>query len=690
LKNRLGIEPVSVREGIFLTLAALGVFFSTILALKATTVSTGEMAIWPADAIALAMMLLMKQRPVLALLTCRTASAAVSFATGFPALPAFAVNLASVLGIVFVYLALYLSKRRQMYEVRGLLGLFCLSAIGSGISAPLQATALTLFDKTSFLRVFESCFAANLIGIVVIVPTMMLMFDRKPLTHSEKKEWAGKTRAFLAYTLGVCLVFYVRDVPLLFLVPMGLVAVAYVADVGTVAISVLATAVIASVATVLGYGRFTVNHATPSTQLMMLQFFLGVITLFALPTAALIWEHRRLKEVLIVDKVEAEAASSAKSRFLAMISHEIRTPLNGVLGMAQIMAMNELQSDQAERLKVIRRSGEILLAILNDVLDLSKIEAGKLELETIEFDLEEVLRSTSHSYSPLAREKGLVYSQDIDAVAGLYRGDPTRLRQIFANLLSNALKFTEKGEIRISASFADDVLRLAVSDTGIGIPSHQLDKLFAKFTQADETTTRRFGGTGLGLSICSELATMMGGRIDVESEAGAGSCFTAVIPLIRLGDVAPPEADPELMESAFGAGRRVLAAEDNATNQLVLRTLLEMADFEVCIVGNGEEAVVAWESQDWDLILMDVQMPVMDGPDATRAIRAREAESGRARTPILALTANTMAHQVNGYLADGMDGHIAKPIDAETLFRSILDVIVQPNDRADAALEATA
>ncbi len=656
-----------------LCIAWLAAFCCTFVSLKTTVVSTGQMALWPADAITLAMMLVMRQRPLLVLLICRTASVALSAVTGFAFIPAIECNIASVLGIGFVYLTLSrIDKKPPIYQVKGLLLIFALAAIASAISAPLQAASIYLYYKSPFVPILSSCFAANLVSVAVIVPAILLIFDHEPVFGTEKSQRLKKILALGANIAATLAVFFISDKPLLFLIPIGLVALAYIAEVGTVAFGLLMTTVIASIATVSGHGPFAAVHVSPSGELLMLQAFLGVITLFGLPTAALISEHRRLKERLMLAKIEAEAASSAKSRFLAMISHEIRTPLNGVLGMAQIMAMNQLQPEQSERLKVIRRSGEILLSILNDVLDLSKIEAGKLELEDIEFDLGEVLRSTSHCYSPLAREKGLVYSQDIEAASGRYRGDPTRLRQIAANLLSNALKFTERGEIRVCAGYADGLFRLSVSDTGIGIPASQLDKLFAKFTQADETTTRRFGGTGLGLSICRDLAMLMGGKIEVTSAAGVGSCFTAVLPLTRVGEVAMPEADADLTASAFGAGIRVLAAEDNATNQLVLRTLLEMADFEVSIVGDGREAVSQWEKQDWDVILMDVQMPVMDGPEATREIRAREAAGGRARTPIIALTANTMTHQVDAYAADGMDGHVAKPIDAQVLFSAII------------------
>ena len=371
-------------------------------------------------------------------------------------------------------------------------------------------------------------------------------------------------------------------------------------------------------------------------------------------------------------KADAEAANTAKSDFLANMSHEIRTPLNGVLGMAQVMAMDALSEAQRERLQVVRASGEALLAVLNDLLDLSKIEAGKLTLESIDFDLGEVVRGACQTFAAAAEAKSLAFAIDIAAAEGTYRGDPTRLRQILLNLVSNAVKFTQIGAITVSAGAGDGRLSLAISDTGEGIAPEALEKLFSKFTQADASTTRRFGGTGLGLAICQQLAELMGGRIDVRSRPGAGSTFTVNIEAPRvaaaretLADAPTPTIRPAPMPL------RVLAAEDNPINQLVLKTLLSHAGVEPVIVENGFLAVEAWETEAWDLIFMDVAMPVMDGPTAVRLIRERESASGRPRTPIVALTANAMAHQIETYLAAGMDGHVAKPIEAASLFAAL-------------------
>jgi len=381
---------------------------------------------------------------------------------------------------------------------------------------------------------------------------------------------------------------------------------------------------------------------------------------------------------------EAEAASLAKSAFLATMSHEIRTPLNGVLGMAQAMAADQLPMAQRERLDVVRQSGESLLAILNDMLDLSKIEAGKLEIETIAFDLGDMSRGVHATFTALAHKKGLSFALDMDRAGGVYLGDPTRTRQVLYNLISNAVKFTETGEIRVTFDYADGALTTTVMDTGIGMSAEVLAGLFSKFTQADTSTTRRFGGTGLGLSICKELAELMDGSIRATSEEGRGSVFVFRIPMVRVGDTRDAGADPTAVEAHRSLDIRVLAAEDNSVNQLVLKTLLNQIEVAPVIVDNGQLALDAWEAGDWDVILMDVQMPIMDGLTAVRAIRRREAALGRPRTPILALTANAMSHQIAEYMACGMDGYVVKPIESLKLFEA-LDGVLNGEAPDDAA-----
>jgi glucokinase len=413
-----------------------------------------------------------------------------------------------------------------------------------------------------------------------------------------------------------------------------------------------------------------------------------VVRYEAQPTAAGGWvltsqdittDFRRTEELaataseLREAKAAADAANQAKSAFLATMSHEIRTPLNGVLGMTQAMALDGLSDAQRDRLSVIRGSGESLLAILNDILDLSKIEAGKLELEAIDFDLEDMLLGAYSTFTALANRKGVSFNLSTRPRArGAYHGDPTRIRQVVYNLISNALKFTESGQVRVETDYADGQLRISVTDTGMGIEPDRLSRLFERFVQADSSTTRQFGGAGLGLSICRELARHMGGDIEAESRVGFGSNFRLRLPLARAA-ASPPRRDPvaPVEPSPGHAQLTLLAAEDNHVNQLVLKTLLAPMGVALTVVENGRAALEAWRAQPWDLILMDVQMPLMDGPTATRAIRAEEAAQGRRRTPIVALTANVMADQIALYLQSGMDDCVAKPIQVAILFAAI-------------------
>ena len=392
--------------------------------------------------------------------------------------------------------------------------------------------------------------------------------------------------------------------------------------------------------------------------------------------------HRELHETmsdLVEARDAADAANVAKSQFLANMSHEIRTPLNGVLAMAEVMARGDLAPAQRERLSVVRQSGEQLLAVLNDVLDLSKIEAGKLELETQDFDLERIAQSVRDAFVVVANGKGLAFDVEVSReAAGVWRGDGDRLRQIVNNLVSNALKFTQEGSVKARFELADaGGIRLSVADTGIGIPSDKMPLLFDKFTQADSSTTRRYGGTGLGLAICRELAQLMHGSISVLSEEGKGSTFFAELPLGRGGVMETPVAPapaPEMESRSI----RLLAAEDNPVNQKVLQAIVEPMDVELIIVGDGRAAVEAWRRENYDLILMDIQMPIMDGIAAAKAIRAAETKEHRPRTPILALTANAMVHQIEEYMAAGMDGHVSKPIEIAKLYDALNRALAGP------------
>ncbi|WP_312163693.1 ATP-binding protein [Phenylobacterium sp.] len=373
---------------------------------------------------------------------------------------------------------------------------------------------------------------------------------------------------------------------------------------------------------------------------------------------------------LALEKAQAEAleASRAKSAFLAMMSHELRTPMNGVLGMAHALAATRLSRRQADYLDMIVQSGDSLMAILNDILDLSKIEAGKMDLECVGFDLEKLGRQTHLLWSEAARQKGLELSFEIDpATPAWLVGDPVRVRQILLNLISNALKFTEQGAVAVRIGpLAPQGVEIVVADTGLGMRRDQQEKLFQAFSQAEASTTRRFGGTGLGLSICRQLATMMGGEISVESEPGAGSTFRVALPL-AAGEA--PGAAEAAGESVSLEGRTVLVVDDNRVNQAVARAILEAGGAAVSIADDGIEGLDQLRAGRFDLVLMDVHMPRMDGIEALRRIRLGEA--GPAGVPVLALTADAMSDECERLVALGFDDVHPKPIQPAELMFSV-------------------
>ena len=388
----------------------------------------------------------------------------------------------------------------------------------------------------------------------------------------------------------------------------------------------------------------------------------------------------RTAEELADARDRAEQANRAKSDFLANVSHEIRTPLNGVLGMVQIMRREEREADQSQRLDVIADAGQALLSVLDGVLDLSKIDAGRLEAELHPFDVEEIVRLATAPHGSLAEQKEVRFSVEWRPDArGIWNGDGGKLRQVLSNLLSNALKFTAQGSIVLRIAPSEAGLQFEVADTGLGIAHEKQALVFEPFTQGDASTTRRYGGTGLGLAICRQFVRLMGGELELESQLGVGSTFSFHLPMARGGRsaaVAERLPEPGLEESSKPA--RILAAEDNPTNQLILRALLEPFNIELTMVADGREAVEAWAGGAFDLILMDVQMPILGGADATMEIREREGSEGLRRTPIIALTANVMRHQIEAYAQAGMDGHVSKPIQLSELLIAI-DTALTPD-----------
>ncbi len=406
-------------------------------------------------------------------------------------------------------------------------------------------------------------------------------------------------------------------------------------------------------------------------------------------THADISERKRVEQEGLQARQEAEQASRAKSEFLANISHEVRTPLNALMGLTRLLMDSPLNGEQKSWLNLMDSSAHALLAMLDDVLDLSRIEAGKLRIEQVRFNPLDTLNEVSALYAEQARAKPLTW--ELHTAPGLPQqilGDPGRLRQVLGNLLSNALKFTPRGgHIRISAQAlpakgsGSGLLQLQVQDSGIGISPRQQATIFDAFTQADASTARRFGGSGLGLAICSRLVKLMGGGIELQSALGQGSTFTVTLPLVEASttDQAPLSAPMELSEVQQAgqrfAGLCVLVAEDHPVNELLMNQLLQRLGCTVRNARDGEQAVEQWAQGGVDIVLMDVQMPGSNGLEATRRIRELEIRDGRRHTPIVAVTANAMNGDREACLIAGMDGYTPKPVSPQALMRAMDDAL---------------
>lgn len=380
-------------------------------------------------------------------------------------------------------------------------------------------------------------------------------------------------------------------------------------------------------------------------------------------------------------RIELEKSTKAKSEFLATMSHEIRTPMNAIMGMTHLLQKEEPRKDQMEPLSILDFSGKTLLALIDDVLDFSKIEAGRLEFESTEFEVKKLISTIIESFRVMARNKGVELKSDIEGdINTVLIGDPARLTQILNNLISNALKFTEEGGVYLNVKVLNEwekkiQLQFSVSDTGIGIPDDRVETIFESFTQASGSTKRLYGGTGLGLTISKQLTELQGGKLSVDSEEGEGSTFTVEMSFLK-GDTEATDSNALVGDGDEGIlrGIRILLAEDNLVNQKVMNRFLERWEVNMTIVENGARAVEEVEKSTYDVILMDLQMPEMDGYEATEKIRALDDPSKR-QIPIIALTAAALKEVKEKVFASGMNDFVTKPFNPAELQQKIADQV---------------
>ncbi|MCP5530730.1 MAG: response regulator [Opitutaceae bacterium] len=526
------------------------------------------------------------------------------------------------------------------------------------------------------------------LGVFLVVPLLLAPWQTVR-SRGKRNQAIAHAANFAATLLVAWLAFHYSSLALYLTIPLALVA-AITCGARGVATTVLIVSIYGLLATASGLGPFVAISGGPFTPIFemgVFAFCLGIPGQFAgITLDQLRLQQDRLEEQvrnrtsdLAAAKEKAESADRAKSEFLATMSHEIRTPMNGVLGFAQMLQSSQLDVAQRDYVNAILSSGEVLQTLLNDILDLSKIEAGAMTLEQSPLELRRLFDTTIQLFRSSAQRKALDLKLEISPrVPTVVLADETRLHQVINNLVSNALKFTEKGgvTIRLDAAVGSDSrcnLSIAVSDTGIGITREQLDRLFKPFQQADSSTTRRFGGSGLGLFITRKLCELMSGRLEVNSSPGDGSTFIAHVQLpLAETPRSRAAASPAVFTTAEQA-LKVLVAEDNPLNRKLVEAMLLKMGHRVEFAVNGREAVEGAAQDKHDVILMDLHMPEMDGLEATMAIRRRETEQHLRRLPIIAVTADVLQGDRDKCIAAGMDGYVTKPLELSRLRQAILE-----------------
>jgi signal transduction histidine kinase/CheY-like chemotaxis protein len=557
------------------------------------------------------------------------------------------------------------------------------------IPACLASSAAMYFlpgSQPPNLHSSASWFIGHSLGGAIAVPTMVTLLRPRRYRVFQRPAWelVASCGAMAAY-VAVLFAGHSPVMPLL-VFPMAMFIAFRYGPVGASVVSMLMM--------IMALTHIYTNAFWPRLdgydQVQWVQFLVAVVFLTSLPAAGALASLRRTRRLLArrtetarLARRRADAAAQAKSEFLANMSHEIRTPLNGVIGLADALSRTTLARDQQEMLGMILGSGRVLNNLLSDALDLARADSGALKLSPEPFDVREAIGGSSYPFESIAREKGVGFQVEFDIRhRGPVLGDSLRIRQIVSNLINNAVKFTSTGKVEvrvllIPVGASASELSVTVCDTGPGFDEAVKARLFTRFEQGDSQTARRFGGTGLGLAISRRLADMMDATIDCEATPGVGASFTfrLVLPMLADAGEAAPMAPAIDLSPAPGERRlRVLLAEDHPVNQRVVQAILS-SSCDLTIVGDGQAAIDAFTTQTFDAILMDSQMPVLDGLAAIRAIRAQEAARALPRTPILSLTADALPQQVRASLAAGADRHLAKPVTTHSLLQALASAL---------------